>query len=68
MSTVQLTFWEKTIEESLSVEVKDCRNDITQLRKSMFARHGEMMRMMADLQKQINQIKEVSDEGSTSQS
>jgi len=38
------------------------------LRKSMFARHGEMMRMMADLQKQINQIKEVSDEGSTSQS
>ena len=58
MSTVQMTFWPQTEDDIKYHDIKECRNDITQLRKSMFARHGEMMKMMSDLQKQIDEMKE----------
>lgn len=56
MSTHQLTFWKETEEDCVFNEVKNLRGDVSQLRKSMFARHGEFMKVLADLQGQINEL------------
>ncbi len=55
MST-QMYLWPAIEEDIAYNEMKNLRNDVTQLRKSMFARHGEFMKVMADLQGQINEL------------
>lgn len=58
MSTQQLTFFEKTKEDIMQAEIDNLHDDISKLRKGMFARHGELFKSFADLQDQINNLKD----------
>lgn len=56
MST-QLLLWPISEEEKIFIETKELKKDVNQLRKSMFARHGEFMKVLSDLQSQIDELK-----------
>jgi hypothetical protein len=57
MLSTQLYLFEETREDKIESEVKDIRSQCNKLRKSFFARHHELEKMILDLRKELESLK-----------
>lgn len=55
MSTLQLDFFAKTAEDLAFLEIGKFKGEVSSLRRSMFARHGELYKAISDLQKIVEE-------------
>lgn len=45
--------------EALHIEIANLRKTISNLRKGLFARHGELSRVVSELRAEMNEIKQI---------
>jgi len=55
----QLLLFPETIDERVDRELREMRNQQDKMRKSLFAKHGELVKMMEKQQRELQEIKDI---------
>ncbi len=58
MSMIQQDFFADTPEKLATLEVFELRKEVSNLRRGMFSRHGEIYKALSDLQKTVDLLNE----------